>query len=51
MFESLWIGFQVKIVPFLPQLFTFAIIAFPVTFLALINNEPKTTQQPEQHTG
>ena len=39
MFETLWIEFNIQIVPFLPQLFTFALIVFPIAFLASIKNE------------
>ncbi len=39
MFEALWNEFQIQIVPFLPHLFSFALILLPVAFLARINNE------------
>lgn len=50
MFESLWVEFQVQIVPFLPHLFSFALILLPVAFLAHINNESDSityTAKPE----
>ena len=42
MFESMWIEFQVKIVPFLPHLFNFALIILPVTFLAMVQGQSET---------
>lgn len=44
MLQALWIEFQIQIVPFLPHVFSFALILLPVVFLAHINNESESAK-------
>ncbi|GEM_PF-1510563 len=39
MLEALWIEFTVEVLPFFPEIFTFAMIIFPVAFLVYAKSE------------
>jgi len=50
MFESLWIEFNIQIVPFLPQLFTFALIVLPIGFLIMVGNDSEGDQKLQKNS-